>query len=84
MVEYDAAIGDVCCLLMYLFESVLGCNLLGMMLWMLREVLLVVSDFEGWCAVVVLREDGVAGKVRVLLSVDGGLGLVVNDDEGCV
>ena len=84
VVEYDAATGDVCCSSMHSFESALGCNPLGTTLRMSREAPLVVSDPEGRCAAVVLREDGVAGKVRVLPSVDGGLGLVANDDEGRV
>ena len=84
VVEYDAATGEVCCSSMHSFESELGCNPLHSTLRMSREAPLVVSDPEGRCAAVVLREDGVAGQVRVLPSVDGGLGLVANDEEGRV
>ena len=84
VVEYDPSTGDVCVSSMHSFESAIGCNPVPSTLRMSREAPLVVADPEGRCAAIVLREDGVAGRVRVLPSVDGGLGLVANDEEGRV
>lgn len=84
VVEYDLSTGDVCVSSMHSFESAIGCNPVPSTLRMSREAPLVVADPEGRCAAMVLREDGVAGRVRVLPSVDGGLGLVANDEEGRV
>ena len=82
--EYDAATGEVTCSSLHSFEGEVGCNPLEPTLRMSREAPLVVADPEGRCAAVILRDDGCAGRVRVLPSVDGGLGLVANDEEGRV
>ena len=85
VVEYDALTGGVRASSLHSFEGDLGCNPMYQTLRMSREAPLVVADPEGRCAAVVLRRDGVAARVRVLASVNGGLGLVsANDGSGVV
>ena len=79
--EYDASMGEVTTSSLHSFEGDVGCTAMEKTLRMSREAPLVVADPEGRCAAVVLRDDGCAGRVRVLASVDGGLGLVSADDE---
>ncbi|CEF98575.1 Cleavage/polyadenylation specificity factor, A subunit, C-terminal [Ostreococcus tauri] len=79
--EYDASTGEVTTSSLHSFEGDVGCAAMEKTLRMSREAPLVVADPEGRCAAVVLRDDGCAGRVRVLASVDGGLGLVSADDE---